>query len=354
VRVLFARGQISSELSWTDLRPALPGWEIAACAPDQVASRLDGVDVLCPLNVPIDRLLIKAGTFGLIQQFGVGLDSVDIPAATELGVWVSRVPGDVGGNADSVAELAILHLLALGRRLAEVRSALTERQWTQRPVGRSLNGACVAVVGLGAIGTAVVRRLAPFGSRLIGVRARPWLGGPPELAEVAGPGQLHRVLSQADAVVCCAMLHEGTSDLFGPAEFAAMPPGALFVNVGRGGLVDEDALLAALDRGHLGGAGLDVHRREPADPDLPLLRHPRVIATPHVGWLTTMMFQRSSAAFTSSLLRWAGGGEPHWAVNSPAFCRSRSAGSGQRDAIGGGQHLAGDRLQADHGTQQAG
>jgi phosphoglycerate dehydrogenase-like enzyme len=321
VKVLFARGKISPELSWTDLRPALPGWEIATCTPDDVAGHLDGVDVVCPLNVPVSRPIIEAGSFGLIQQFGVGLESVDVAAATELGVWVARVPGDAGGNADSVAELAIMHLLALARRLDEGRAALTGRRWTQRPAGRSLHGATVAVVGLGAIGTAVARRLAPFGPRLLGVRARPELGGPPELAEVAGADQLHSVLGRADAVACCAMLHAGNAGLFGPAEFAAMKPGALFVNVARGALVDEDALLAALESGQVGGAGLDVFRREPADPDLPLLRHPRVIATPHLGWLTTRMFRQTGLAFAASVLRWADGGEPHWAVNSPAFRR---------------------------------
>ena len=321
MKVLFARGKISPELSWTDLRPQLPGWEIATCAPGEVSAHLAGVDVLCPLNVPVARAVIEAGRFGLIQQFGVGLESVDIAAATELGVWVARVPGDVGGNADSVAELTVLHLLALARRLDEGRAALVQRHWTQRPAGLSLNGATVAVIGLGAIGTALARRLAPFGARLLGVRARPELGGPPELAQVAGPGQLPEVLGQSDAVACCAMLHEGNAGLFGAAQFAAMKPGALFVNVARGGLVDEDALLAALESGQIGGAGLDVYRREPPDPDSPLLRHPRVIATPHVGWLTTLMFEQTSTAFAASVRRWAAGGEPNWPVNSPVFRR---------------------------------
>lgn len=321
MKVLFARGKISPDMSWTDLQPALPGWEIATCTPDDVAEHLDGVDVVCPMSVLMNRPIIEAGSFGLIQQFGVGLESVDIAAATELGVWVARVPGEVGGNADSVAELAIMLLLALARRLDEGRAALTQRHWTQRPVGRSLNGTTVAVVGLGAIGTALARRLAPFGPRLLGVRARPERGGPPELAEVAGADQLHGVLSRADAVICCAMLHAGNAGLFGAAEFAAMKPGALFVNVARGGLVDEDALLAALESGQIGAAALDVFRREPADPDLPLLRHPRLIATPHLGWLTTRMFQQSCAAFAASVLRWADGGAPYWAVNAPAVPR---------------------------------
>jgi D-3-phosphoglycerate dehydrogenase len=141
------------------------------------------------------------------------------------------------------------------------------------------------------------------------------------VAEVAGLEGLPALLGQADVVVCCAMLHEGNAGMFGPAEFAAMKPGALFVNVARGGLVDEAALLAALDAGQVGGAGLDVHAREPADPDSALLRHPRVFATPHAGGLTRMMFTRTGRVFAENLERWAAGQPPRWAVNAPAAPR---------------------------------
>ena len=322
MRLLLAREQFSADLSWDALAPLLPGWQLATCKPDAIAEHLDGTDVLCPLGAPVDAPTIKAGTFGLIQQFGVGLDGVDVAAATELGVWVSRVPGDAGGNADSVAELAVLHLLALARRLDETRATLAQGRWPDRPVGRSLLDATVLIVGLGAIGVAVARRLAPFGPRLLGVRARPGRGGPPEVADVGGPDRLPELLSQADAVICCAMLHAGTAGMFGAAQFAAMKPGAMFINVARGGLVDEPALLAALDSGQVGWAGLDVFVREPAGPDDPLVRHPRVLATPHAGWLTGLMFDRTAQVFAQSILRWADGGAPRWAVNAPAFRRS--------------------------------
>ena len=324
MKVLFARAQISADLSWAEMGPLLPGWQLSACAGDEVGDHLDGVDVVCPFGARIDAQLMAAGSFGLVHQFGVGLEGVDIQAATDLGVWVARVPGDAGGNADSVAELAVLHLLALARRLDDSRAALRERRWGERPVGRSLLDSTILIVGLGAIGTAVARRLAPFGPRLLGVRARPGIGGPPEVELVAGPGQLPELLAQADAVICCALLHAGNAGLFGSAEFAAMKPGALFVNVARGRLVDETALLAALESGHLGGAGLDVFGREPADPDAPLLRHRRVLATPHVGWHTGLMFRQTSAVFAANLQRFARGEQPLWTVNEPAFCRSRT------------------------------
>jgi phosphoglycerate dehydrogenase-like enzyme len=321
VKVLFARERISAEVNWEQLAGQLPGWQLATCAPGTLADHLDGVDVICPLGATVDEEIMAAGSFGLVHQFGVGLERVDVAAATRLGVWVARVPGDTGGNADSVAELAILQLLALSRRLDEARSALAEGRWLDRPVGRSLLESTVLIVGLGAIGAAVARRLAPFGPRLLGVRARPELGGPPEVGLVAGPARLPQLLAEADAVICAALFQAGNVAIFGRSEFAAMRPGALFVNVARGGLVDEAALLAALEQGQVGGAGLDVFAREPADPDSPLLRHPRVLATPHIGWHTSHMFRQTSVVFGENLRRYGRGERPSWAVNSPAFCR---------------------------------
>ena len=335
MKVLFGREQISAELSFGQLAAHLPGWQIAACAPAKIADNLDGVDVLCPFGARISAPLIADGSFGLVHQFGVGLDGVDVRAATEHGVLVARVPGDSGGNADSCAELAVLHLLALARRLDESRTVLAQRRWPDRPVGRSLLDATVLIVGLGAIGSALARRLAPFGCRLLGVRARPELGGPPELELVAGPDQLPALLGEADAVMCCAVLHDGNEGLFSQSEFAAMRPGALFVNVARGRLVDEAALLAALESGQVGGAGLDVFEREPADPASPLVQHPNVIATPHVGWHTGLMFRQTSEVFAANLLRYGRGEQPLWTVNEPAFVRRRQA-TGLSGQQGGG------------------
>jgi phosphoglycerate dehydrogenase-like enzyme len=330
MKVLFGREWFSRELPWQALAPVLPGWELAACPMDEVITHLGGVDVICPFGSAIGRDVLEAGQFGLVQQFGVGLERVDVARATELGVWVARVPGEESGNAGSVAELAVLHLLALVKRLDEARAALAEGRWMERPAGGTVRGMRILIVGLGAIGTAVAHRLSAFGAILDGIRARPALGGPAAVGRVAGPGQLPALLATADAVICCAMYDGGTAGMFGPAEFAAMKPGAVFVNVARGGLVDEAALLAALDSGHLAGAGLDVHASEPADAASPLLRHPRVLSTPHVAGLTTGMFRGTGELFAASLRQWAAGSPPRWPANEPAFCRTprpRSAAS---------------------------
>jgi phosphoglycerate dehydrogenase-like enzyme len=323
VRLLFGRERFTAEIGFTDIGPLLPGWEIRTCHPLAIADHLDGVDAVCPFGARMDAAVLKAGSFGIVHEFGVGLEKVDVPTATSLGVWVSRIPGAAGGNADSVAELAVLHLLALTRRLDDARSTLAAGDWERRPTGGSLSGATVLIVGFGAIGEALAARLAPFGADLVAVRAHPERGGPAAVRRVGGPGDLPELLGQADAVVCCAMFDGSNAGMFGAAAFAALRPGALFVNVARGALVDEAALLAALDSGQVGGAGLDVHATEPADPGSALLRHPGVLATPHLGGLTDVMFRRTSAAFAENVLRWAAGEEPRWAVNAPAFRRGR-------------------------------
>jgi phosphoglycerate dehydrogenase-like enzyme len=324
VKVLFCREWFTRELHWDALAPLLPGWELASCPMDQVIEHLHGVDVVSPFGAAVGGDVLAAGEFGLVQQFGVGLERVDVARATELGVWVGRIPAEQGGNADGVAELAVLHLLVLVRRLDEARAALAEGRWMERPAGGTLRGMRVLIVGLGATGTAVAHRLAAFGAVLDGVRARPHLGRPASVGRVGAPADLAGMLSTADAVICCAMYDGSNAGMFGKAEFAAMKPGALFINVARGGLVDEAALLAALETGQVSGAGLDVQATEPADPASPLVRHPRVVTTPHVAGVTTGMFWGTGELFASSLCQWATGAPPRWPVNDPAGTARRT------------------------------
>jgi phosphoglycerate dehydrogenase-like enzyme len=319
--ILFCRERFTAELDWAAIGPLLPGWTISTCPPGDVAAHVADADVICPFGARIDATVLEAGTFGLVHQYGVGLEKVDVARATDLGVLVARVPGDAGGNAESVAELAVLHLLALTRRLDDLRATMAEASWESRPTGGVLLGATVAIVGLGAIGSALAHRLACFGTDLLAVRAHPERGGHPAIREIVGPDRLPEVLSQSDAVVCCAMFDPGAGPIFDADAFAAMKRGAIFVNVARGGLVSESALRAALDSGQVGWAGLDVHAVEPVRPGSGLASHPRVLATPHAGGLTEMMFRRTAAVFADNVLCWAAGETPRWVVNSPAVLR---------------------------------
>jgi phosphoglycerate dehydrogenase-like enzyme len=312
-RVHFARPHYAPGLEWSAYEPLLPDWEITAGDPT-AAGALDGVDVLVAAAVDAD--LIDAGVFGLVQQIGTGTDRIDVGAATEAGVWVSSLPSGLTGNADGVADTAVLLTLAALRRLDESRRALAAGRWGE-PAGRTLAGRTVVVVGLGDVGERVIARLRGFGPRLVGVRARPERGAPPGLDGLAGPAALAALASAADALVLCARFAPGAPPLLDARVLRAARPGLIVVNVARGGLVDEAALLAALDDGRVGAAGLDVFATEPPAPDDPLVNHPRVVALPHVAGVTEDMFRRAGPQLAAELERWRSGLPPLHAVNRP-------------------------------------
>jgi hypothetical protein len=224
VEVLFAREQFNVGMPWTELAPLLPGWRIRACPSAELADHLSGVDVVCPFGTPLPATAIASGEFGLVQQFGVGLDGIDMDAATHHGVWVARLPGELTGNADSVAELAVLYLLALVRRFDDARRALRERRWGE-PMSRSVADCTVLVVGLGAVGRAVVARLRPFGPRIVAVRAHPERGVVAGVEQVVGTSDLVGAVGQADVVICAAMLDADSRGLLiwpaSPSECSA-------------------------------------------------------------------------------------------------------------------------------------
>lgn len=257
---------------------------------------VDGpVDVIVPLMSRIDAAMLDRFQPRLIQQFGVGLEGVDLEAARQRGIAVANVPAAETGNADGVGDVAVLHLLALARRLGEARQAVADRRLGE-PIGMPLSGARVVVLGLGAVGQAVVKRLAGFGVRLIGVgsRDRSELSGEAAalpLDAYLPTSSLIQALTDADALIVCCTLNEQTRGLVGGAELSAMRRGAYVVNVARGPVIDYAALLGALRSEQIGGAGLDVYWDEPVDPEDPLLAE-NVSVTPHIGGVTTVSYRR--------------------------------------------------------------
>jgi phosphoglycerate dehydrogenase-like enzyme len=268
------------------LQARLPADEVLTCREDAVPGALAGVDVVVPAMARIGADAMDAGQFRLIQQWGVGLEGVDLAAARARGIWVANVPSGGMGNAESVAELAMLLILALLRRFPEAQAGV-RAGLLGAPLGRSLLGRTICLVGLGHVGSALARRLQPFGVALSGVGRRP------DDSHVAHLGltryhpmdALHAALAAADVVVLCLPVTPETRGLIDAAALAALQPSAYLVNVARGPLVDYAALREALAAGRLAGAGLDVFWQEPIPPDDPLLAY-NVIATPHVGGVT--------------------------------------------------------------------
>jgi phosphoglycerate dehydrogenase-like enzyme len=228
--------------------------------------------------------------------------------------YARRMPGTVfttasGVHAGPLAEFVLMAMLAHTRGLLAVARAQSRRTWT-RFAGTDLEGRTVLVVGYGAIGSRVGRLARTFGMRVLGVKRHPGavadLGGD-RPHELHPPDRLPDLLPGADFLVLTAPHTEDTEGLIGEDELAALPPGAVVVNVARGALVDESALERALTSGHLGGAYLDVFAEEPLPPDSPLWGLPNVLIFPHSGSTSDRENARITDLFCENLRRWQAG-----------------------------------------------
>jgi glyoxylate reductase len=246
------------------------------------AGTRDADGLLCLLTDRIDAALLRAcPRLRVISSCSVGVDHIDLAAATARGIPVGHTPGVL---VETTADLAFGLLLAAARRIPEADRYLREGRWSfphrwdpEALLGRDLHGATLGIVGLGAIGRAMARRAAGFGMRILG-----WSRTPRSVPGVeACP--LERLFAEAEFVTVHVALTPETRGLIGARAIAAMRPGAVLVNAARGGIVDEAALAAALATGRLAAAALDVFEQEPLDPASPLLAAPNLVLTPHIG-----------------------------------------------------------------------
>jgi phosphoglycerate dehydrogenase-like enzyme len=238
-----------------------------------------------------------------VQAIGAGIDHL---ADTGLPDSVT-ITNAAGVAAAPIAEFAMSRLLSVWKRLPEIDEEQAHHEWRAK-FGRTVEGLTLGIIGLGAIGTAVAQRARGFGMYLIGTR-RSYKEGQdhPAVDELRGTADLHEVLARCDAIVVSAPGTAETENLFDAAAFAATKPGALFCNVGRGTLVDEPALIAALESGHLGAAILDVTREEPLPADDPLWSAPNVYISPHCSAAQDRYTQTLLALFADNLERYSRG-----------------------------------------------
>jgi phosphoglycerate dehydrogenase-like enzyme len=276
------------------LEQALPGIEVEAVPLDHLAQHGSRAEVVIPMMSSISgNLMDRIENLRLIQQWGAGLEAIDIEAATARNVAVANVPSAGTGNAESVAEWCIMAAIALSRRLAETQHGIrTAAPWGW-PCGRALLGRTAGIVGLGGIGQALAVRLKPFGMRLLGLKRRPdfalcerlgleWIGGPNQLSELA---------LQSDYLFLCVRLTDQTRGFIDDTVLASMPSGACVINASRGGVINQPALLRELSRGRLTGAALDVYEQEPVDCSSPLLQRADILATPHIAGVTDVSYR---------------------------------------------------------------
>jgi D-3-phosphoglycerate dehydrogenase len=244
----------------------------------EVARLLPGVDGYIAGLDGIDASALEAADrLKVIARYGVGVDSVDLAAAQAKGIVVTNTPG---ANSVSVAELALGLMLALARQIPAAVDAVHQGKWP-RYTGISLEGKVIGILGLGAIGKQLARRLAGFDCKILAFDP---------YADVAFAKENHVALADMDDVICQAdfvSLHlpllPETRGLVNDEFLGKMKKGSFLINTSRGEAIDEAALLKALQSGHLKGAGLDAFTVEPPDPQNPLLALPQVIATPHLG-----------------------------------------------------------------------
>jgi D-3-phosphoglycerate dehydrogenase len=295
-----------------------PGFEVAVrtgLKPDELADVVGDYDALIVRSATrvTAQGLARPERLKVIGRAGTGVDNIDLEAATRAGIVVLNTPG---GNATAAAEQTMCLLLGLARHLGPASADLRAGKWERKAyTGVELAGKTLGVLGLGRIGREVVR--AALGLRMRVIAFDPYVpeAATSDLGIKRAP--LEEVLSGSDFLTLHLPLVPETRHVLDAAALGRMQRGARLINCARGGLVDEAALLAALESGHLAGAALDVFEEEPPR-DLALVRHPKVLATPHLGASTVEAQERVGAEIAAKVADYLERGIILDAVNFPA------------------------------------
>jgi len=244
----------------------------------QIVGDLHGLAVRSGSKIT-DKVLDRADNLKVIGRAGVGVDNIDVAAATHRGVVVMNAPG---GNTVTTAEHAVSMMLALARNIPQATASLRQGRWEKKQLsGVEISGKTLGIIGLGHIGRVVADRARGLKMKLI--------AADPYVSKEAAAGlevelvSLEELLERADFITLHIPRLKETMNLINAETIQQMKPGARLINCSRGEVVDLGALYDALESGHLAGAALDVFPSEPPDADLPILSHPKVILTPHLG-----------------------------------------------------------------------
>ena len=257
-------------------------------------------------------VLQAAGRLLVVGRAGVGFDNIDLEAATVAGVVVVNAPSS---NTISAAEHTMAMMLSVARHVPQAHASLAGGEWNRRKfLGTELRGKTLGIIGLGRIGSEVAHRATAFDMRIIGYD--PFVAEDYAHRIGAEIVDLQILLEQSDIVTLHTPVTDMTWHLIGEDDLARMKPGAILINCARGGLVDEDALLRALEDGRLGGAALDVFVTEPPA-DSPLFRRQDVVVTPHLGASTEEAQTNVALEVTEQMVDVFEGRAPRYAVNAP-------------------------------------
>jgi phosphoglycerate dehydrogenase-like enzyme len=310
------------------IRAAAPGARLVTVSVEGLADGpLDDVEVMLRgwLSADaFDRLLARAPRLVWVHSATSGVERALTPASRERGLVVTNARGVF---SRPIAEYVLMMILSVSRKLPQLLELQRERTW-QPLEGAELRDVTVGIVGLGSIGRAVGALATAFGCRVVAVRRRPTdesatgdgddkAFGEIMLDRVGGPETLPDLLAESDFIVLAAPLTPETEEMINTETLAKVKPGAWLINVARGKLIDERALLRALRDGPLGGAVLDTFRDEPLPPMSSFYDLPNVIVTPHTAWSSGRVLDRSVELFCDNLRRFAAG-DPLLNVVDPA------------------------------------
>ncbi|ODP38931.1 MULTISPECIES: C-terminal binding protein [Sphingomonas] len=288
------------KLIWRDTNARSEGHVLALCREHQP-------DAIMTCWAPVSEASIDSvPNLRLIQRLGIGLDNIDVEAATRHGCWVANVPGYC---AEEVSDHAVAMLMSLARDLPRINASVRSGIWDPALVkARRVCSLTIGLLGYGSIAQAIARKLNGLGCSILAHNRSGVVAGPARYAP------LDEMLATSDAVIVLAPLNAGTRHLLDEAAFAQMRTGSFLINVSRGAIVSNDALIRALADGRIAGAGLDVIDGEPDIPPL-LLADPRVIVTPHVAFSSAESLIDMKLAVCEEVARVLGGEPPRQACN---------------------------------------
>lgn len=304
------RGALPSEWDLVEVQAAVSSdGDGGAGSPEAVAAAR-GAEIYLGFGVPPGVVTGGSGTLRWAHSCTAGVSAGLAAALRGSGIHFTN---SAGVHAEPVADWVLAAIAYFAKGLDHTVRAQAERRWIQGAFGdrtirvRELAFLRVGIVGLGGIGSAVARRALALGMRVAGIRRRPDRGGPPGVAWVGGGTDLGRLAAESDVLVITAPRTPETDGAVGRATLERLPAGAVVVNVSRGALLDEQALLERLESGALRGAALDVFATEPLPPEHPLWTHPRVLASPHVSSVTDRFWEREAALMVDNIRRYLAG-----------------------------------------------
>ncbi|MBK8000871.1 MAG: phosphoglycerate dehydrogenase [Verrucomicrobia bacterium] len=285
-------------LSEAELLPLLPGMDAVFASMDRFTAAVLGSK--------------EAANLKLISRWGVGYDAIDVPAATKQGIVIAYTPGLLN---DAVADYAMALLFAVARRVHEGHTSMREGKWTSL-WGQDVSGKTLGIIGCGRIGQAVAKRASGFNMRLLGADTQP-NDDAKKLGIEFVP--LEQLLAESDYVSLHCALTPETRGLIGEAQLRKMKPTAYLINTARGPVVDEAALLRALNENWIAGAAIDAFVVEPLPADHPLRSAPNLLLTPHQASFGTDTGARVSEAAARAIVEMQAGRKPQWIVNPEVF-----------------------------------